>query len=194
MILLVLGCHGVAPTTTLPSTDPAAPFAAADAEAARLVRDPARGGPALPGDASPLPPFRGVDRGTARYLGPAVCAGCHAEVAATWGATAHAHAMDALVERQRSNDPRCFRCHVTGYGSPSGYGTADAEPGLGAVGCEACHGPGSDHVAATGASRGKSGSYGELPTSAAACTGCHTWENSPDYLWATHWPRIAHGG
>lgn len=183
-LLLLLACRAPA------STDPAAPFAAADAVAARLVRDPRRGGPALAGDASPLPPFRGVDRSTARYVGPPVCAACHAAEATTWSATPHAHAMDALITRERANDPRCFRCHITGYGSPGGARTAEAPAGLDAVGCEACHGPGSDHVAAPG----RAGAYGDLPAAAAACTGCHTWENSPDFTWEGYWPRITHGG
>ena len=191
MIFLVLGCHFAAPPGTGVPGDPATPFAAADLEATRLVRDPARGGAPLPGDASPLPPFRGVDRATARYVGPTACGACHSAAATTWSTSAHSRAFAALVERQRANDPRCFRCHVTGYGSAGGYASGAAPEGAAAVGCEACHGPGSDHLAA---GREAAAQYGELPASAAACTACHTWENSPDFSWADYWPQIAHGG
>jgi hypothetical protein len=159
VILLLLACH---PAPPLP-VDPATRFDAATAEAAR-------GGPPLPGDASPLPPFRDVDRSVATYVGADTCVACHAGAAATWAASGHAHAMTALEARQRANDPRCFRCHVTGYGSPGGY---PAPAALRAVGC--------DHA------------YGTLPATAAACVGCHSWENSPDFTWETYWPRVAHG-
>lgn len=49
-----------------------------------------------------------------------------------------------LAEKYR-NDPACLSCHVTGYGKPSGY-VAGTEKDLFMVGCEACHGPGAQHI------------------------------------------------
>lgn len=49
--------------------------------------------------------------------------------------------------RQMSVDEtrRCFNCHTTGAGEGSQFQLSHAVPG---VNCEACHGPGSEHVAA----------------------------------------------
>ena len=35
--------------------------------------------------------------------------------------------------------------------------------------------------------------YGALPMGPAACQGCHTEDNSPDFEWAGYWAEIAHG-
>lgn len=162
---------------------PEAPFLDAERRAASRVPDPARGGPPVSPTASPLPPFRGVDRATARYVGPGACAACHADAFAAWPATSHARALVPLAEARRDHDPACLRCHVTGLGHPGGFPSADD---LAAVTCEACHGPGSAHVAAPG--RG----YGTLPKGMAACVACHTHDTSPDFAFDERWPLIAH--
>jgi hypothetical protein len=164
---------------------PSAPFAAAEARAAAIVPDPRRGGPPIPPGASPLPPFTGVDRATARYVGPEACATCHPQASATWSASAHAHALTTLREHESAADPACFTCHVTGFEHPGGYAGA-ATPALGAVTCEACHGPGSAHVAAPDAS------YGKLPAEQAACVACHTHDTAPDFRFPEWWARVAH--
>lgn len=169
--------------------DPAAPFAAAEAEAARLVPDAARGGPPVHPLASPLPPFGGVDRARARYVGAEVCGACHADAAAVWSASPHARAWGALERAVASARPDCVRCHSTGALHPGGYGAPDTPP-LTGVQCEACHGPGSEHVHAGG--RGDA-AYGALPASQAACVACHTWETAPDFRFSAAWPVIAHG-
>jgi len=78
----------------------------------------------------------------------------------------------------------CFRCHTTGAaaataGAPS---SQDGRPGIGgtwaeaAVGCEACHGPGSRHLPNPGAR--------DLFVDAtpATCGGCHTAGADPDVI------------
>src|SRR5262249_35041859 len=50
-----------------------------------------------------------------------------------------------------SAEAKCLKCHTTGYGEPGGYpvdakkddAAVKAAAAPGAVGCEACHGPGS---------------------------------------------------
>lgn len=148
-----------------------------------------------PPTASPLPPFVGVDRGTAVYVGTASCARCHGEAATALSLTAHAHALATLEDANASRDPRCLRCHVVGWGRDGGF-PGRAAPGapedaptpeaLANVGCEACHGPGSAHVAAPAAG------YGDLPADGSACVACHTIETSPDFRWDARWPLVAH--
>jgi len=155
--------------------------AAAEAEALERVHDPARGGPPVHAASSPLPPFLGVDRGSAHYVGSQACAGCHLQSWQVWQTSAHSHAREVLDERR--NDPGCLRCHTTGLGHPGGF--PDGE-GLDRVGCEACHGPGSDHLAAPSAG------YGMLPGGPAACVACHTHDQAPTFRFDASWPVIAH--
>ncbi len=170
-----------------PGTEPNSASRAAESRAAAAMRvpDSARGGPPVGEGASPLPPFVGVSRASARYEGADACTPCHAAAASTWGASAHAHARTTLVGAQKGYDPVCLTCHVTGLGHPGGW-TGEADLGRGQVGCEACHGPGSDHITAPAAG------YGALPTDASACVACHTHDNSPDFSWENYWPRVEH--
>ncbi|MES2644400.1 MAG: cytochrome c family protein [Myxococcota bacterium] len=159
---------------------------AAEAEAAARVPDPARGGPPVRDGASPLPAFLGVSRADTVYVGTATCAACHPTAGSTWNASAHAHALETLRTNSSASNPSCLPCHVTGLGHPGGWAGAKTAP-LDDVGCEACHGPGSAHVAAPAAG------YGDLPQSGAACVACHTHDNSPDFRFERYWPKIAHG-
>ncbi|MFN7144346.1 MAG: multiheme c-type cytochrome, partial [Myxococcota bacterium] len=165
---------------------PTAYHRAAEAEAKARVPDPARGGPPVSDAASPLPPFLGVSRADARYVGADTCAACHPTAAGAWKASAHAHALATLKDNQAGSNPSCLPCHVTGFGHPGGWAGA-ATPTLADVGCEACHGPGSAHVAAPAAG------YGDLPRGPAACVACHTHDNSPDFRFDAYWPAIVHG-
>ncbi len=109
-----------------------------------------------------------------RYLGQTSCAKCHPEIARRWARTAHATAMQTLVEKQRQSDPACIPCHVTGYGQPGGFRDMGATPWLAGVQCEVCHGPGSDHMTTGGGLP-----YGSV--SALDCVRCHTVAQSPDF-------------
>jgi hypothetical protein len=64
----------------------------------------------------------------------------------------------------------CFVCHTVGYGWPSGFVNITNTPWLAGVGCENCHGPGSEHVLTAG----------QMVTRQprTACTQCHTPEQS----------------
>ncbi len=123
---------------------------------------------------------------TVGYVGTATCGTCHPAAAELWARTGHAKALAALVEAQHSADPECLACHVTGFRLTGGW-TGKATPELDNVGCEACHGPGGGHALAPGPG------YGKLPKQASTCLGCHTRDNSPDFVWSGYWPQVEHG-
>ena len=94
------------------------------------------------------------------YVGVDACKMCHRNPAKgnqleQWEGTKHKTAFTTLgtdaarevAAAQGIDDPQtapaCLECHVTGYGKPTAQ-TYKLEDG---VGCEACHGPGSDFKA-----------------------------------------------
>lgn len=143
----------------------------------------------------------------ATFVGIEACLACHTEAAAVWRASAHAHARDTLRAASAGSSPDCLPCHVTGMGELSGWAGAKT-PALEHVTCEACHGPGSGHLDAmvagssepTGSQSSIAGGpggqipfrYGQLTLSAAACSGCHTAPNSPDFRFAEYWAKVQH--
>jgi hypothetical protein len=96
------------------------------------------------------------------YLGNNVCGTCHREEHESWQLTHHSVAWRTLEVKAETGNAACVRCHVTGFGAPTGW---QAGSDLVDVGCEACHGPGGPHD-------------GERADARAACAGCHDAEHS----------------
>jgi hypothetical protein len=105
----------------------------------------------------------GAANAAPEYVGVKVCTKCHEAQGESWGATAHARTFEVLKagakaeEKKKAKldpakdytkDKDCVGCHSTGLGQAGGY-VLGAEPGgqkqLGAVACEACHGPGGSY-------------------------------------------------
>ena len=107
------------------------------------------------------------------YVGSENCAACHDYEYSRWRTRAHADAMATLVKVGSDRDPECVICHVVGMDYSSGYINAEQTPGLKDVGCENCHGPGSEHVRTAGQTP-----TGEPKTT---CLDCHTPEHSGGY-------------
>lgn len=128
---------------------------------------------------------------TATYVGTQACASCHSEEFATWKMSGHAHAFDALVRRESEADPTCIGCHTVGFGTSSGYRRSYQGEQLVDVGCESCHGPGSEHVALWKA--GKAPNFKFRPLGPGDCKTCHHGEFSRPFDWSKSWPKIAHG-
>ena len=125
------------------------------------------------------------DPGAPDYAGATACTPCHAEAARAWQSSAHSRAWATLQRTGNTLNPLCLQCHTVAYLKPNGFVWDATHPHLVNVGCEACHGPGAAHVKNP---RGeKLGPAGE-----ATCKGCHTPGQTPDFDFATYWPRIAH--
>jgi hypothetical protein len=135
----------------------------------------------------------------ATYVGTENCITCHSTAYEVWEKTKHAKAWETLDIAEKdpkrygwpvTHYPDCVSCHVVGYREKSGFRTYADTPGLAAVGCERCHGPGSAHVASGGTVKlGKTG--GGLP--ATVCTQCHDFEQSPTFDYMQRWGMIKHG-
>ena len=112
--------------------------------------------------------------GTPSYVGPEGCK-CHKTEMEEWSKAKHSNAFERLVipsdkkeEKKRarlfaklneklkpeeqldpakdySKDKKCLPCHTVGYGQPGGFVDMEKTPALAGVGCEMCHGPGSEY-------------------------------------------------
>jgi hypothetical protein len=114
----------------------------------------------------------------ASYVGEETCRTCHTAIHAFVQTIGHAHAYATLEKKNSELDLECVGCHVTGWRKPGGFDDPRAVGNLKNVQCEACHGPGSLHVA-KGGGRGAAGMRAEVPI--AVCRGCHTPEQSTRY-------------
>ncbi|MAE75886.1 MAG: hypothetical protein CMJ85_03330 [Planctomycetes bacterium] len=151
----------------------------------------------------------------ARYVGKKACAPCHAEAYEIHmdDGNPHINAWASLVAREKADDwpvtrhPECVRCHVVGYGDRSGFINVEKTPKLIDVGCEACHGAGSAHVAAWRPLQAKLVKKQEIDAKAMAaarekgllgkagprsCFACHDFEQSPGFNFQDRWEQIEH--
>jgi hypothetical protein len=101
-------------------------------------------------------------------------------------------------------DYECFRCHATGATpqDPSNPEFQDSRPGItgtwaeAGVQCEACHGPGSNHIP------NPTAGFIYINTSAAQCGTCHTSGDDPNVIAVedgfvngnTQWPQLLASG
>jgi len=156
------------------------------------------------------------------FVGTQVCGECHTQALAVWEKTPHAHATESLIhpgERgdiPRHYDPECLSCHVTGWNPQkffpftSGYLSVEKTPAMLHNGCENCHGPGSEHVAAENNEGDKFNDdmiaqlRGEMRLPLAnkvaerKCMECHDLDNSPDFhvagAFEEYWKKVEHKG
>jgi len=144
------------------------------------------------------------------FVGSEKCANCHEKSYDIWRKTGHAKAWETLVrlDPPRHHDPECISCHVTGWHPTryfpyeSGFLSQERTPKLIDVGCESCHGPGGEHVAAEmggdvarqqRAAQAMIVTKEEAETSEAhSCRNCHDLDNSPDFDFAKYWPLVEH--
>lgn len=103
------------------------------------------------------------------YVGSKNCKKCHLAVHKSWAKTKMGQALETLkpgnakenkekfnldINKDYSRDEKCIKCHTVGYGKPGGYVLPDPNDKkavrkakkLEGVGCETCHGPGSEYA------------------------------------------------
>ncbi len=153
------------------------------------------------------------------FVGTESCGECHTTALEVWKNSAHAHATQSLIKPgERSDiarhfDPECLSCHVTGwnpqkfYPYETGYLSVDKTPLMMENGCENCHGPGSEHVAAENGDiqadeelLKKLREEMRLPLAQAQekCLECHDIDNSPNFhrdgAFEEFWDQVKHYG
>ena len=149
-----------------------------------------------------------------KFVGSQTCADCHSKAFDIWKGTPHSHALATLekINPPRQFDPECLSCHVTGWDAKayvpqiSGFESFKKTPLLADNGCENCHGPGSEHVAAENAAADQklmnrlrkqmqlTIDEAKNPDSPRGCFRCHDPDNSPNYKFETYWPKVEHKG
>jgi hypothetical protein len=121
------------------------------------------------------------------FVGSDACQSCHPAEFATWAEGGHARAGQTLERKGQSGNAECLACHTTGFGEDGGFpkaGPLSAHPDLGRVGCESCHGPGSEHVQEGTPKIGTIVSLGDKCDSCVIlqiCGGCHDDANDPGF-------------
>ncbi|MDW8107558.1 MAG: multiheme c-type cytochrome [Armatimonadota bacterium] len=132
-----------------------------------------------------LVPRRPTPNGSG-FAGSRACMPCHAEDYRIWQRTAHAKAMQTLVNEKHDKDPECVVCHVVGLEYEGGFQSMDKTPQLKDVGCESCHGPAKLHAQDPEKHRlGKAGPQ--------SCMTCHVPAHSPGFDFESYWKKIEHG-
>lgn len=95
------------------------------------------------------------------YTGNKKCRVCHLKEYQSWSQSKMAKAFELLKAgvaaeaktkskmdpaKDYTTDASCLPCHTTGYGKPGGFVDSSKTPDFVGVGCEMCHGPGSNYV------------------------------------------------
>jgi len=107
------------------------------------------------------------------YAGSESCKSCHEYEYKIWSQEPHSHAYATLEKVDSQFDPECVICHVVGMEYESGYISEQQTSHLKDVGCENCHGPGSEHNATLGRAK--------TTEPKSVCLDCHTPETSSEY-------------
>jgi hypothetical protein len=146
-----------------------------------------------------------------KFIGATKCKTCHnspakGEQFKKWTESKHSKAFETLatpaakevgttagVDNPQTSE-KCLVCHVTGAAAKAEMKEATFNQTEG-VGCEACHGAGSDYKdMKTMKSKEASVAAGLVAEPQKACVGCHN-EKSPTFKgfkFEEMWPKIAH--
>ena len=143
----------------------------------------------------------------ATYVGSEKCKGCHEEAYDIWKKSGHSHALAALQTAKRpalrQYDGECVVCHVVGLQYESGYRNEKDTAHLMHVGCESCHGPGSEHIknknnakihALMNPWKRQDGEDEKRHKNRVdqMCQKCHDTDNDVHWDFDKKWPKVAH--
>ncbi|MCF6148123.1 MAG: hypothetical protein E3K37_05635 [Candidatus Kuenenia sp.] len=118
------------------------------------------------------------------YIGSSVCGTCHKKVYTHWLDTSHQKAYTTLSDIGQQYDPECVNCHTDGFGYVSGFADYETHQNLAHVGCESCHGAGSNHLNNIGEPYGLADEK--------RCLECHNSDHSPKFQYENYWEKIKH--
>jgi YVTN family beta-propeller protein len=166
----------------------------------------------LPGDtaSSGIPRAatgEGAEKPGPRYAGSAACGACHrgremGHQFSLWRASPHAKAWASLgtqraneiaveqkVQGEPQKSPQCLKCHSTGQGGPF-LSSFSVDEG---VGCEACHGPGSEYMPEAIMRDGRAATVAGLKRPGrATCAPCHEAPGVKPFRYEEAIKQIAH--
>ena len=78
----------------------------------------------------------GIENESSEYAGSSACQPCHMDAYNAWKSSKHA----SIFQPATDTSPVCSVCHATGMNA------SEQGPNENDVGCEACHGPGRNHI------------------------------------------------
>ena len=118
----------------------------------------------------------------AAYVGDSSClVECHKKEADSFKESIHnkafANIKDSelyLSRKEKGTEKYCFKCHTTGYGKKGGFIDEETTPDHAKVGCESCHGPGFEHIAANANNTAKKKATITLKPDCAQCHVIHS--------------------
>ncbi|MBI4829376.1 MAG: hypothetical protein HY804_11320 [Nitrospinae bacterium] len=138
-----------------------------------------------------------------QFLGVMGCK-CHKDELDEWTKSPHGNAYKVLLEKERSKaqhkamraagldfkkdynkDEKCLPCHTVGFGEPGGYQDEKSAEDLRNVGCEMCHGAGSEYAIlhkekGETFKKAEAAALGEIyPPKEDVCRKCHDHKDSP---------------
>ncbi len=119
-----------------------------------------------------------IGQSKAAYVGDSNClAECHKKEVTKFKNNKHYKAFtnikdnkSYLSQKEKGTEKACLKCHVTGYGEKGGFMDEKTTPDHAKVGCEACHGPGFEHITANANDTAKKKATIILKPD---CTKCH---------------------
>jgi YVTN family beta-propeller protein len=145
-----------------------------------------------------------------KYVGSAACGACHkgpemGHQMSVWRMSSHARAYAVLAtpkafetaaKRGLSGEPQkldaCLKCHSTGHGAEASAFLPSFDISRG-VGCEACHGPGSEYaLEAVMRDKTAARSAGLQPVGRDTCLRCHTGTAEKPYDVEEGMKKLAH--
>lgn len=144
--------------------------------------------------------YSGISHAAFSYVGSEGCSSCHKIATLSWEMSAHAQTFETLKPGARSKeklkakldpnkdyttDKDCLKCHTIGYNEAGGFQDVTSTPAMVGVGCESCHGPGSDykfvHATNKNFTKEEAKAAGQVYGSqdAAVCSACHVSKDTP---------------